>query len=547
MNLARRLNYYEILGVSRNATPEEIRKGYNETVKLFHPDVRQARNSSTPLDPIDEEIADYIVRKVINAKKTLNKERASYDASLTREIPKKELLEADIAMLKKVKESLDKGIFDAYRILGIPRSTNNDNTIKETFLDLAYSYSPELNKERSAREQQVINKVYRILKESYSRIKDQKSRDAYDDEQREAFLRRREIQKEQQKKEQNKNEATTESKVPQVQQNKAQEEKTQSEYTGFKTENYNYEKQEQHREKKEQKKTKHRKTLLECISESYKEVREEEKQQPFKKRHEAISERVRKNCYTPGQSFAETVLYGLGAGVIHVSHEFMFQLSKFKYITEDTVPKYIIRNRKSICGIVLAGIIITSLTGENNEQVELPAENTTAPISNNIGQNARRKKSNEITLNRVHTIRSGETLSEYSWASATSVEEIARLNNIEDKDSIMTADKIVIPYTISKGDLKYYVSAKECPIDMSLEDFAASNETDIETLLQLNEEAINTITLASGKTVYVPLSNSLQVPTFISRHTLIAQKVADASATSAYNGIYEKIKADRHV
>ena len=36
---ARVNDYYQLLGVARNATPEQVRKAYRDKVKRFHPDV----------------------------------------------------------------------------------------------------------------------------------------------------------------------------------------------------------------------------------------------------------------------------------------------------------------------------------------------------------------------------------------------------------------------------------------------------------------------------------------------------------------------------
>ncbi len=63
--------YYEILGVSENAQPEDIRHAYRRLVRLYHPDVT-GRDTSLPL------------RQVIQAYETLSDEhrRRNYDQDL---------------------------------------------------------------------------------------------------------------------------------------------------------------------------------------------------------------------------------------------------------------------------------------------------------------------------------------------------------------------------------------------------------------------------------------------------------------------------------
>ena len=70
------MNYYEILGVERNADPESIRSAYRRMVRRCHPDLQPQGNSQRFLD-------------VQQAYETLSNPalRASYDRCLNQQIP----------------------------------------------------------------------------------------------------------------------------------------------------------------------------------------------------------------------------------------------------------------------------------------------------------------------------------------------------------------------------------------------------------------------------------------------------------------------------
>src|SRR5262245_51599107 len=60
-------NYYETLGVSRDASPEEIKKAYRRLAKKYHPDVnkgdKQAENKFKEISEAYEVISDKEKRK----------------------------------------------------------------------------------------------------------------------------------------------------------------------------------------------------------------------------------------------------------------------------------------------------------------------------------------------------------------------------------------------------------------------------------------------------------------------------------------------------
>ena len=553
MSLNRKLDYYEILGVSRNATLEEIKAGYRQEIKKFHPDKRASMDKES-LDPIDERVKDFLAQQIIDAYRTLKDSslKATYDATLPEKKSEEELISDDLETLTEISRSLRYDFIDIYKLLGVIRNASTTD-IDKAFLNLAYSYNPELtvNTTKSPKAQEMIRNIYGLLEASYNAVNTKEKQAEYEEKSREYLLRRvKEHQEKAKAKQQREEQEKVEARAQRERQEKARQEeqarrnkqaKKEKTQTSPKTEDPNFE-QEQHTTKSENR-GQEPKTMSQSFKEAWQEVRSEEKSFPFTERHKNINKTIHRKYYPYRATLPQYIVYGLKNGLLHVSVELVYQLEKFRYITEDNIPKFIIRNRKSLCGIIVAGVLITSaVTKDTDSVITPPEEQPTTPVTDSSTSEpdtqVEQITSDKIVLNRVHVIEFGETLSEYSKDSNTTVEEIKRINNIENEDKIQSGDRIVIPYIISEDDKKYYVSSKEYDSNISLETFAALYETDVETLLQLNKEAIDKVVLSTGQTAYMPISNTLQVPSFISKNVLDAQKEVSTGAYTKTNGEY---------
>lgn len=99
MSFAEGKNYYEMLGVSREATSEEIRAAYKEIARVYHPD-SQFYSDLTDQRPNGSQVD--IFKQITSAYHTLmnNQKRAAYDQTLAPELPEwEEPVDEDLEIL----------------------------------------------------------------------------------------------------------------------------------------------------------------------------------------------------------------------------------------------------------------------------------------------------------------------------------------------------------------------------------------------------------------------------------------------------------------
>lgn len=660
MNLPRKLNYYELLGVSSDATLEEITAAYERELSKF-----TSSSENETIDPIEEKIRAYIAKELefayIVLKYSAGKE--VYNDYLGKNAASVEstLKAKDEAAYTKFTTSLSFGMVDKRKVLEVSRDAT-DNEIEEAFLTHAYSYHPDLaiNASKDEETKELIGKIYTLLKSSYDSLKDEESRLSYLDEERQYFEKRfprndrtpknnqdeatetskseentifnketedqnvtqqlektaEKVEKEISKKVQTLGEdvkdleqeflntvENIEEEIKQAAQPAAkkqpepqeelpkntQTEKTSPENQNQKTpENQKQEPEVKQKEEPKQatfeteksttedpfiliyqtapkktpkskepggKRLAKPKTLGETIKDSWHEVREDEKAYPLKERHKDIEKNIHKTRYPAHPNILSEGWYRLKSGLLHVTAEGVYQLTKVSYITKDGPVKFIMRNRINIAATVAAILVASSSQAKSNEKIPVVDEPQTTitdvdksnfdnPLINDFelvfdkddtSVIADYNPEETIVLNRVHIVGKEETLADLSKESNTPIEYIMEVNDLTD-DNVTFGQTINIPYFISKEDLSYYQSSKQYRGNMSLREFALQNETDVETLALLNKEAIE-VTNRRGEKHYTVQSRTLMVPTFPTSDELTAQKEEAKTYTkSALNG-----------
>ncbi|MDD6941334.1 MAG: DnaJ domain-containing protein [Bacilli bacterium] len=397
----------------------------------------------------------------------------------------------DYAIFQEIDNGLDANKpVDFYALLGISYNSSIPE-IEKAFFERIAAYHPDLYANKNARENvKSLNKyIYKCLEKAYIILTNENDRAIYDEEYRRAYLNKDEV------KEKEKSSRTHQENKKRQTKQKATSQKHTSEksYSDVKT-----------------------RSFAETIRTGWKEVREDEKTEPFKERHKNVSDHIAHSKL----AYANPVIFNIGSGVIHVCCETWYQLCKFRYITEDNLPKFIIRNRVTIGSLLLAGTLILVPKHALSPDTT-PDQTPAAPGATDTLKPGNDLEDDTIVLNRIHVVESGDTVSEYSRESNSTIKYIAKVNDLEvnydDSVNIQAGQKIIIPYVVDKEDLSYYTSSKILPDGMSLSTFASTNETDINTLLRLNPEAIEVKTENSNGVTYYVTSDTLTVPNFISK------------------------------
>ncbi len=303
------------------------------------------------------------------------------------------------------------------------------------------------------------------------------------------------------------------------------------------TSGHTYEESRAHQAKSQQsdKEAKSNASFFSKLKEDWKTVRAAEKKQPLKKRHRSLDGTIYKYYHKSNGSTADEIIFNIKRGTLHVAAEVLYELHKISSITEDNVPTFVIRNRRVLAGTLLAFMLASGFSGintpkESPEQLQTQAYETGALPSDEIDlgkdiiqeEQQREDKNNKAyTVYRNYTIVPNDTLSELAEDANCSVSEIMNLNNL-DSSLIIIGHNLTIPYHIESGELKYSSYVAYYPTGMSLSDFAEKYNTTVDSIISLNEEAIE-----NGQV----LSDTLVVPNFASREEIREQKASETPKT----------------
>ena len=260
------------------------------------------------------------------------------------------------------------------------------------------------------------------------------------------------------------------------------------------------------------------------------------KRERFNKRFKDVNKEIlkkylRKHKREP-QTFPEYATYFLSFGAIHISKEFLYQLSKLKKKDDDTPKKYVIRNRYNFTAFALAIILANGMIGNKNTisaqestyetSTQSTKSDTEQEKTDNETKNMNKRKNEvqtKILLTRKYVIKPGDYLSKIAEDAGISIYELQTINNIRSADLIKIGDTIIVPYNIESENKEFYTK-KIVLFDRDLSKIAAEYETDFDTLYRLNEEAIEKVT----DNTYVVLSDTIEVPNFITTTELNSMK-----------------------
>lgn len=416
---------------------------------------------------------------------------------------------------------------DYYEVLGVDRYAS-DEEIKKAYRKLSKKYHPdvsELDKTEAEAMFKEVNEAYEQLSDKNS----QRTKKEYDAKY-DAYQEKKRRQQEAERKGREEGfKSRQHAEEKRRQQEKAQR-NPEEEERKRRTEEYKRKNQEKRNKKSDKEKEKAEKQKnYGTWRTAWQDVRTDERKNTFRNRHAKYDKTNYEQDIkdeNANKTKAQVFCIQLERATLHIVLEMLHQLKKLKSYKTDTVPKFIIRNRKTLTGVVLAGAIIFNVMGANNDTKQTSESESRQSISSTIpNEDYARNQDNifnnleelqdEIVVYRTYKIKEGNTISELAQDVGCSQEELIERNGILDENHIRAGNTIEVPYHINKEDLKYATTTAEYDANSSLEDFAFSHSTTMDSIVNLNEEAFE-----NGQII----STTLLVPTFASQQEINAQK-----------------------
>jgi curved DNA-binding protein CbpA/LysM repeat protein len=405
---------------------------------------------------------------------------------------------------------------DYYAILRINKNASLAD-IKKAYKYYAVMYHPDKHMDKSEAERSVLEEKFKLINEAYEVLKDDSKRYSYnilyntyyDELEREKIRQEEERKKEAERK---KKEAEERKRKEAERRKKAEAKKVEKSYFSKAKDN---------------------------IVNSYNEVKQEERNYNLKTRHSRLNNLCHEKTEDYLNNLAEIIVIESLIGVVHVFFEAFYQVQKLKYVTEDSIPKFVIRNR-NLAALGLGVVIMSNVIGGSVPQKINAEDNSSTYISEEIPEDSdldnevNTSLDSNITLTREYTVKAGDTLSQLEYDSGTGMTKINTINGYKyDNKNLYVGQVMEIPYKIKSEDLQYYTGIVEVG-NRSLSDIALEYETTIDTLIKLNKDSIEVI----EDSAYIILSDSLIVPDFITKEELITIKETVNSTNYEYSKNY---------
>ena len=294
---------------------------------------------------------------------------------------------------------------DYYVILGVSRNASEDE-IKKAYRNLAKEYHPDKHQGESPEKMAYYETKFKEVQEAYEQLGNESKNDK-----RAEYNRKYDAYQE--KKERSRK----------TREEQFRSEKTRTESSSQRT--TSHEKTEQKTKSKQEEPS--MRSFVSDIKHAWQEVRAEEKKQPFFKRHKTLNGKIYRNFHKKNGTTTDEIIYAMKNGTLHIFAETLFQLEKLTHITEDSIPKYILRNR-AVLATVLAFVILLSGAGLGKGEVpevdgnkESYSQNTPNPNDKTYEEETYYQEDEENTVDnyqvyRKYKVEQGDTLSELAEA-----------------------------------------------------------------------------------------------------------------------------------